>query len=349
VGASELERTYERIDYGFVVEHRWEEKLTNIVTFHGFLKARDELLDLFLPPYIEAIEKVFSQDYDVSRLVNHLRTNGRRLLENVALISYDAVVHDRVTGKGGELDVDLTNHLCDEVERFGLDVKLLQKMFAMPRNEKEDSQSVKTLLAGLVVQYFRHRDGTALTAAEADALSQAIVSDHRYDKAFQEQWKGIEERFKADKGLEKRVKRALLRMSRLYFPFRFPLFTGPPEYEFSIVLPGDLVESNGTVTKAGRTRWKFTAEVLFRGGYAMRARSIVIDRDAQKKLLGRVAINDELEALEFLEAVGREGPLLEGVREFRRTGDRNALHQVKTRSFEESVRARSIRKTLFND
>jgi hypothetical protein len=36
VGASELARTYERIDYGFVVEHRWEEKLTNIVTFHGF-------------------------------------------------------------------------------------------------------------------------------------------------------------------------------------------------------------------------------------------------------------------------------------------------------------------------
>ena len=73
-----------------MVEHRWGEKITNIVTFHGFLKARDELLDLYLPVYIEAIEKVFGQDYDVSRLVNHLRTNGRRFLENVSVIFYDA-------------------------------------------------------------------------------------------------------------------------------------------------------------------------------------------------------------------------------------------------------------------
>ena len=105
-GASELERTYERKDYGFVVEHRWKEKITNIVTLPGFLKARDELLDLCLPVYIEAIEKIFGKDYDVSRLVNHLRVNGRRFLENVSLIVYDAVTRGRVMSEDGKLDVD---------------------------------------------------------------------------------------------------------------------------------------------------------------------------------------------------------------------------------------------------
>jgi len=138
-------------------------------------------------------------------------------------------------------------------------------------------------------------------------------------------------------------------MTGLYFPLRFQLFVGPPEYEFAIVLPGDLVETNGTGTKAGRTRWKFTGAGLFPDGYEMRARSILIDRDAQKKLLGRVAIDHELQALDFMEAVGQEGPLLEGVREYRRTGDRNALRQVKTRTVDESVRALTIRKILFND
>jgi len=348
-GASELERTYERIDYGFVVEHRWKEKITNIVTFNGFLKASDELIDLLLPVYIDAIEKILGQDYDVSRLVNHLRTNGRRFLEHVSLIVYDAVVQDRVTGKGGDFDVDLTKHLREEVERFGLDVKLIQKMFAVPPNEKESMQSLKTLLGRLVIQYFRHRDGTAVPAAEADELAQSIVNDQRYKKAFEEQMKPVEARFQADKQLEKRVKRAFLRITGLYFPLRFPLFVGPPEYEFAIVLPGDLVETNGTGTKAGRTRWKFTGAGLFPDGYEMRARSILIDRDAQKKLLGRMAIDDELEALAFMDAVGRDGPLLEGVREYVRTGDRNALRQVKTNTFEESVRARTIRKLLFND
>jgi hypothetical protein len=81
----------------------------------------------------------------------------------------------------------------------------------------------------------------------------------------------------------------------------------------------------------------------------LKARSIVIDRDGQKKLLGRVAIDDELGASEFMEAVGREGPLLEGVREYVRTGDRNVIRGVKTRTPEESVRARTIRKVLFSE
>jgi hypothetical protein len=56
-GASELERRSERNDYGFVIEHRWKERITNIVTLPAFVRARDELLDLFLPLYTDAIEK----------------------------------------------------------------------------------------------------------------------------------------------------------------------------------------------------------------------------------------------------------------------------------------------------
>ena len=64
------------------------------------------------------------------------------------------------------------------------------------------------------------------------------------------------------------------------------------------------------------------ASGLFPDGYEMKARSILIDRDGQKKVLGRVAIDDETKAIEFMETVGREGPLLEAVRKLRQTGDR---------------------------
>ncbi len=61
-GASELRRSYRRSDHGFIVEHRWSEKVTNIVTLAGFLAARDKLLDLLLPFLIERIEKELGRE-----------------------------------------------------------------------------------------------------------------------------------------------------------------------------------------------------------------------------------------------------------------------------------------------
>ena len=63
--------------------------------------------------------------------------------------------------------------------------------------------------------------------------------------------------------------------------------------------------------------------------HKMKARSILIDRDRQVKTFGRVAIDDEAKATEFIEAVGPDGPLLEAVRKLDQTGDRNALRQVR--------------------
>ncbi len=347
-GASELERSYQRKDYGFVVEHRWQEKITNIVTLAGFLKARDELLDLCLPVYTEAIEKIFGKDYDVSRLVNHLRANGRRFLENASLILYDAAARGRVMGDDGMLDVALTKHLIEEADRCGLDRKLLE-IFELSADKKESERRLNAFLAQLVVQYFKHPDGAAVTAVEADELIQAISKNHRYEQAGREEEKRIEERLQGDKQLEKRVKRALLRMAGLYSSFRFLFSGGPPQYEFAILLPGELVETNGTGTKAGRTRWRFTGEQLFPNGYEMKARSIRIDRDGQKKVLGRVVIDDETKAMEFMEVAGGEGPLLEAVHKLRQTGDRNGFRQVKTRTYEEGLRARKLRKMLLNE
>lgn len=114
-----------------------------------------------------------------------------------------------------------------------------------------------------------------------------------------------------------------------------------------MVLPGELIESNATRTKAGRIHWKFGGGQLFPDGFAMDARSIFIDRDGQRKVLGHVVIDDETKAMEFIEIVGDEGPFLEAVRKLRQTGDRNALLTVKPSSFDEALRARKLQDLLF--
>jgi hypothetical protein len=279
-------------------------------------------------------------------LVNYLRADGRRFLENVFTIFWDAVARDRVMGEDGKLDGALTRNLLGEAERAGLDTNLLVGMFKRPTDEQESKRMLNAFLGRMVVRYFRHTDGSAVTATEADELIQAIWNSHRYEIAIQDEEKRIEERLHRDKQHDKRFKRAVLSMVGLY-SFRF-LFSAP-EYEFTIRVPGELVETNGTRIKADRTRWKFTSDQLFPNGYQMMARSIEIDRDGQKKILGRVVIDDETKALEFMEVVGREGPLLDAVRKLRQTGDRDTLLQMQTRTFYESLQVRKVRKMLFNE
>jgi hypothetical protein len=348
-GASELERTYETMDYGFVVEHRWREKITNIVTLAGFLKARDELLDTFLPPYTEAVEKVFGNEYDVSRAVAFLRTDVRRFLEQASLILYDAAVRGKVMDERRQLDPAMCKNLSDAAERCGIDPKWLVDAFALPANDKEKTQAEKRMCGPLVVKYFRHRDGRMLTLAEADALVHAVLVEHRYEKELEQQMKRFEEALQKDEQLKKRAGRAFLQMVGLYGGFQFLFAGGSPRYEFALALPGELVETNGTGTQAGRTRWKFTGDELYPSGYEMRARSVVIDRDAQKKTLGRVVIDDVARAQRFIEIVSQEGPLLEAVRKLHQTGDRKAMSDVKASSYEETLRVRKLRGMLFGE
>ena len=182
-GPSELERAYERKDYGFVFEHRWKEQVTNVVTFPGFLKGRDELLDIFLPLYTDAIEKIFGSDYDVTRLVSHIRADGRRFLENIAVLLYDAAVRRRLIDDNGELDVDLTMNLFNEAKRFGLDHDFLQA-FKVPANEKESMRHFNAFLGRLIGQYFRHRNGSARPRSRPTNLFRPYPTNTAMRKKF---------------------------------------------------------------------------------------------------------------------------------------------------------------------
>jgi hypothetical protein len=347
-GASELTRHYERVDYGFVVEHRWQEKITNTVTTTAFLAARDEFLDVIIPPGIEELEKAFSNDFDISGLSNFLRSDGRRLLEDASLLFYSEYSSPQRASRENEtgLSTELTIQLANTARRVGLD--FFDAKGKVISDSEEAKRRVEAFCRRLLTKYVKHRDGRALSAREADALIHALdTTDHRAEKALERAGKKIEERLKQDRELDKRLRMAAVRAFGFYPPFTFPLLNEVPRYEFTLRLPGALVETNGIGTEGGRTRWKFTGGELNPDGYEMKARSIVIDRDGQKKVLGREAVFDEDTAFEFMEVVGSEGPLIEAVRTMSRTGERKALTNVHTRTFDESVRASKLRIMLF--
>ncbi len=343
VGTSELVRTYERTDYGFVVEHRWREKITNSVTLAGFLSGRDELFDLVIPIFIDALEKGYGQDFDLGALSSFLRKDGRRVLEDVSLALYDTRSRGQWIADDSASATQVYTQLATAAKRAGLD--FFDEHGKLISNADEINRRAKAYARRLFVQYVKHRDGRALLPAEADALIQSAPQDPRNQRASEVFGKAIQERMKQDKVFEKRIRAAFLGAAGIYGPFEFP-FSQAPVFEFVLRLPGELVETNGTGTEHGTTRWKFTSQEIYPDGYAMKARSLLIDRNAQKTTLGRAVIDDEKSAFEFMALVGADGPLLEAVRAFSKMGDRKLLTDLKTRNPDEAIRADKLRKLL---
>jgi len=189
-----------------------------------------------------------------------------------------------------------------------------------------------------VLQHVRHRDGSALDRSEWDALIA--------------RWRKEPGSMKLDKRQEERLERfvgpLVPRLMGLYgFPLSFLFPPANPRFDFALRLPGELVETNGAGFRNGRTLWSFTGEEIFPDGFEMKARSLEIDREAQRKVLGRVAIDDEEKALEFVELIGDDGTLLEAVRKLKEAGGRGALAEEKSRSSEQNQRARRLREMLF--
>ena len=119
-----------------------------------------------------------------------------------------------------------------------------------------------------------------------------------------------------------------------------------PEFAFALRLPGEIVETNGKTEGRDRARWQFTGDQSFPDGYTMTARSLEIDAEGQRKVLGRVAIADRAAAETLLKILDPEGPLLEAVRLARQKGDPAPLRDFRPSSDEERDRAARLRELL---
>ncbi len=243
--ASELVRTYECKDYGFVREHRWCETLTNIVTRDGFLKARDEFLDLALPKAVLTIEEVYGKAFDVTGLAKYLRKDGRRFLEQAALLFYDMMAQHKPDEEQAVLFAELAR-------QFGLD---LFDSAGLLVSGVESQTRLTCFLRHRIALGLRHRDGSRLTEPEIQSvLDQSGNSP--FSQAWEAYWKLHEQEFKA------LLLPRIWQMTGLYNA-PFGLFANQdPSFVFDLHLPGQVVDSNGTIADPDHVRWKFTGDSI---------------------------------------------------------------------------------------
>ena len=78
-------------------------------------------------------------------------------------------------------------------------------------------------------------------------------------------------------------------------------------YEFSLTLPGTIVETNGTLESDSRVRWSFNLEEAFAFGYTMRCRSIEPNLAAQRAALGADRVTTRAAMLRYVALVDGRG------------------------------------------
>jgi hypothetical protein len=326
VGASELTRSYDRADYGLVVEHRWREKLSNIVALTGFLKARDEFLDLAMPLAEKAINQIYGGKYNVHNLVTEVRSQGRRFLEQVALVFYDNLSRNLP-------EAEQYSRLAAAVKPFGIDLFDAKGDLV---DSEEGGKRFQRFLRDLISRGVRHRDGGALTEAEL----QSIV-DSSSAPPYSTAWESFAKEHKTQ--FETQLLPRLIRMTGLYhLPLVF-LFRGGPQFAFSLRLPGELVETNGIIDGRGTTSWRVDEERLFPAGFEMKARSLDWRPDAQQKILGRVVIADRASTEAYIEIVKDCPPLLDAVRTAVKTSDVKSLREFQPRTQGERMQFTKLR------
>jgi len=327
--ASELVRSYQSKDYGFVREHCWRETLTNIVTRDGFLKARDEFLDLALPKVTAGVEQVYGKFYDVTGLDRYIREDGRRFLEEAALVFYDLTARHRP-------EEEKYDALAELARRSGLDlIDATGKVVA-----SEESQiRLQSFFRHRIALGIRHRDGGRLTEPEIQA-----ILDQSGNSPFTQAWATYWKRY--EKEFETRLLPLIMQMTGLYNAWFGILGNRPPFFAFDLHLPGRVVESTGTLQGPDHVLWRFSGDHSFPDGYIMKARSIEIDLEGQKRILGHIAITDNEQASLYIAILASDGHLLEAIREVCASGGVEPLLDDRPGSSQEKERLKSLRHVL---
>jgi hypothetical protein len=309
VPAGRLERKYTRTDFGFFVEHRWKETLTDCVTFDDMRRARGELVDLLAEAGRAGFEETVGKDYDydAAGLVTWLKTEGKDWLAEVTDTLFVAY-----TGRRREAEAKAWEEVARICESHGLVLKERGKFL----EGEALGNRLDEFADELMRTHLKRKDGRPLGRKEVDALRR-VAGVHQQGEAqqkFEAAGRAVLERkFGGKKALERRMSTLIARVGGLYVARLFD--TG--RFDYRLTVPGEVVESNGQILAANRVRWQFEGREAYPIGFTMECRSLAPEPEAMKLLSG-APLADRDAMLAFAALVeGHEG-LLAVLRECRR-------------------------------
>jgi hypothetical protein len=319
---SKLVRGYTRSDYVFVVEHRWRETLTDVVTLDDMRKAREELADFLINVLSDAFDEAVGKDYDASSLFRSLRGEGKTwLAELTDLLFVHGAAH-----KGGGADAALLDGLAEICARHGL-------VF------KKDGKFLDDEAAGKVLDEFAI--GQICRGVRSKASGKPV--DRETAAVWWREIKGGSEsppppllrpalekvvatKYGGKDAFDRRCGALLARVFGLHVAdglFRHQ------QFDYTLTVPGEVVESNGQILADNRVRWRFTAFAAYPLGYEMACRSLDVRPQAQQDLLHGQPLKDRQALVQFADLADGLPGVADALQECRKQGKMAPLYEYR--------------------
>ncbi len=317
-------------DYGLVTEYLWSEKLTDRVPLDEFREARTELFRLLSDFYEYIFSRGMSDEYEVSRLIRWLRTDGHDWFNAATGVLYESGIPlgnaEEEAFKKELFRISVRHGLCPP----GRDAREFQT--------EDGDFDVERAMPLVMQHHLRRRDGKPLTPDEMSAVFKVLLLEFDEKKPLEARLEKVHQeavqRFPGGaEALQKKRAELLIRM----FGIQGAGYTALETFDCVLSVPGNVVETSGELQSDSSVRWKFSAIKAWPRGYEMRCRSL-LDRTPEitKSAQSTPQLNRS-QMLKIIELVSEDDELRESLLECRISESLGPLDKLAERDGDDSL------------
>lgn len=308
-----LKRRYERNDCVFVVEHVWEETLENNVTLEGLRAAREELSALLIEYAGEALAIVHGPEFDSSAVLDWLRTDGTELFRRLT-----ETVYDTWMSPGRPTERELMAKLEPIAAEYGIAML--------------DEPGLKQFAETKLRELLKKKDGSPIEEQKLEGILRGLqlreeAESCPHDK--QGELQGLlgqyDARFGGKEAFTKHLLELLSRMVGLHAGFPF---SSPRAFEYLMKVPGEVVETTGTLLSENEVRWKFDNTDVRPYGYVIRCRSLEAKPELELRVFGERRLDTREAMLRFVDMAGKDKLLRDALRASAAAGSAQPLRNL---------------------
>ena len=301
-----LDIEYQREDYVLVVEHRYRENLTDIVTLDDMHLARGELADLLVPLAQHILDEALGGEYDTTMLADWLNQTGAPWFFELTDVVFEAGARKALS------EEKLAAAMAPICARRGL---VLTDASGKLLDNEAIEDAVEAYATKVLREHLQRRDGGKVSDEAISTIVEWIGlkdrpanSDDPYKYYRDSVEKVIAGKFGNDEAFKDAVEPLVARVLGLYAS---DLLGKRHHFRYTLTMPGTIVRTNGTLLSDRSVRWTFEGMDAYPFGYAMECDSLVVQAGLETELLGRKVLVDNETTFKYIDLVGSHDALRE--------------------------------------
>jgi hypothetical protein len=264
-------QTHDRVFYTL---YEYKETITDILTPTRFDAAARELIDVGLDVGCLVLERGCGDTYDVQRLTDYVRRDGRPILSALAWTIYEHGLEIFSPDLFGDT-APLRRFSAEVLQPRGLDVDPVVLI-----RDEVDSPVKRAMVAGAIGDRVRLKSAKDRPLTEKERLK--FLEDLE-SPATGEVFEAVVEEYltkkygSREKG-EERLDGLMKYLTGAYGNLLGTMY----RFEASLRMPGRIMRTSGTLVDEDEVEWRFTGRDVHPRGYVMSAASVVIHEAAQR-------------------------------------------------------------------